>query len=48
MSERICDNCGNKKKVSYGKICEKHHFICQACGADWRDTCPVCGKKIMR
>ena len=46
MSEGICDNCG-EKKVSWGKICEGHHFICQTCSSG-RDTSPVCKKKLIK
>jgi len=46
MSERICDACGKKKQVSGAKTCEKGHFICSGCHDNWRDTCPLCKKKL--
>jgi hypothetical protein len=36
MSERICDNCGEKKNVAGGKTCENGHFICKECV--WKGT----------
>lgn len=46
MAERICDACGKKRQVSGAKVCEKGHFICSVCHGGWRETCPLCKKKI--
>jgi len=43
--ERVCANCGKKKSVYGGKICENDHFICKDC-AKYKSKCPVCGKPM--
>lgn len=46
MSKRKCDSCGEMRDVDRAKICEKDHFICSKCHGSWRDTCPICKKKL--
>ncbi len=47
MPKRICDVCGKEKEVSWGKTCEKGHFVCASCAdfgflAGKRTQCPIC------
>ena len=51
MSERVCDSCGQKKKVAGGKTCENGHFICQSCTSGGvlsfsKTQCPICKKPL--
>ena len=50
--KRICDACGERKKLSSGKTCPKGHFICYSCGqiglvlSSWRTKCPLCDERL--
>jgi hypothetical protein len=50
--ERICDACGQKKKVRGGQTCARGHFICKGCVFSGviviheKNKGPVCGDPL--
>lgn len=51
MRERVCDSCGEQKKLEGGKTCDKGHFICYQCRgvsvfSNGKTRCPICKGKL--